>query len=432
MQKRNHMHPKWSYSANIYEINLRQYTPEGTFGAFLKHLPRLKDMGIKILWFMPVTPISILGRLGSLGSYYAVKNYTETNPEFGTLDDFKNLVNEAHKLDFKVIIDWVANHSGNDNIWINEYPEFYCYDTNHQIIHPDGWADVSKLNYDIPELRTTMIDAMKFWIEECNIDGYRCDMAHLVPLDFWVQAKKELSQRKEDIFWLGECEEPEYHEVFDATYTWRWMHASEEFYHLRMNLQSLLTVLYKSVTEFPCNGFRTYFTSNHDENSWNGTEYEKYGDAAKLMAVFCCTWNGIPMIYSGQEMANKKRLKFFDKDPIEWDGKFELHDFYKTLLILHSSNEALRSGDPDIITKIVSHPDDPQVFSYLRKNGNHQVLTALNCSPKEIDFQVKEVHGVFRNVFGGRDVNFDHEDSVFLRAWDFLVFEKVPILSDQA
>ena len=432
MQKRNHMHPKWSYSANIYEINLRQYTPEGTFGAFLKHLPRLKDMGIKILWFMPVTPISILGRLGSLGSYYAVKNYTETNPEFGTLDDFKNLVNEAHKLDFKVIIDWVANHSGNDNIWINEYPEFYCYDTNHQIIHPDGWADVSKLNYDIPELRTTMIDAMKFWIEECNIDGYRCDMAHLVPLDFWVQAKKELSQRKEDIFWLGECEEPEYHEVFDATYTWRWMHASEEFYHLRMNLQSLLTVLYKSVTEFPCNGFRTYFTSNHDENSWNGTEYEKYGDAAKLMAVFCCTWNGIPMIYSGQEMANKKRLKFFDKDPIEWDGKFELHDFYKTLLILHSSNEALRAGDPDIITKIVSHPDDPQVFSYLRKNGNHQVLTALNCSPKEIDFQVKEVHGVFRNVFGGRDVNFDHEDSVFLRAWDFLVFEKVPILSDQA
>ena len=425
------MHPKWSYSANIYEINLRQYTPEGTFGAFLKHLPRLKDMGIKILWFMPVTPISDLGRLGSLGSYYAVKNYTETNQEYGTLDDFKNLVNEAHKLDFKVIIDWVANHSGNDNIWITEYPEFYCYDTNHQIIHPDGWADVSKLNYDIPELRKTMIEAMKFWIEECNIDGYRCDMAHLVPLDFWVEAKKVLCQIKEDLFWLGECEEPDYHEVFDATYTWRWMHASEEFYHGRMNVQSLLTVLYKSVTEFPCIGFRAYFTSNHDENSWNGTEYEKYGDAAKLMAVFCCTWNGIPMIYSGQETANKKRLKFFDKDPIEWDGKFELHDFYKTLLIVHSSNEALRAGDPDILTKIVSHPDDPQIFSYLRKNGNHQVLVALNCSSAEINFQVKEVHGVFRNVFGGRDVNFDHEGSVFLRGWDFLVFEKVLILSDQ-
>src|ERR1017187_290907 len=425
------MHPKWSYSANIYEINLRQYTPEGTFGAFLKHLPRLKDMGIKILWFMPVTPISLLGRLGSLGSYYAVKNYTETNQEYGTLDDFKNLVNEAHKLDFKVIIDWVANHSGNDNIWITEYPEFYCYDTNHQIIHPDGWADVSKLNYDIPELRKTMIEAMKFWIEECNIDGYRCDMAHLVPLDFWVEAKKVLCQSKEDLFWLGECEEPDYHEVFDATYTWRWMHASEEFYHGRMNVQSLLTVLYKSVTEFPCIGFRAYFTSNHDENSWNGTEYEKYGDAAKLMAIFCCTWNGIPMIYSGQETANKKRLKFFDKDPIEWDGKFELHDFYKTLLIVHSSNEALRAGDPDILTKIVSHPDDPQIFSYLRKNGNHQVLVALNCSSAEINFQVKEVHGVFRNVFGGRDVNFDHEGSVFLRGWDFLVFEKVLILSDQ-
>ena len=157
-------------------------------------------------------------------------------------------------------------------------------------------------------------------------------MAHLVPLDFWVQAKKKLSKFKDNLFWLGECEKPEYHAVFDATYTWRWMHASEEFYHGRMNLQSLLTVLYKSVTEFPDDAFRTYFTSNHDENSWNGTEFEKYGDAAKLMAVFSCTWNGIPMIYSGQEMPNKKRLKFFEKDVIEWDGKFELHNFYKTLL----------------------------------------------------------------------------------------------------
>ena len=424
-------HPKWSYSANIYEVNLRQYTLEGTFEAFSKHLPRLKDMGVKILWFMPITPISDLGKLGILGSYYAVKNYRATNPEFGTIDDFKNLVNEAHSLNFKVIIDWVANHTGNDHPWTKEYPEFYRYDVNNQMNHPHGWSDVAELNYDNLQLQETMIEEMKFWIKECDIDGYRCDMAHLVPLDFWVQAKKKLSKCKDNLFWLGECEKPSYHIVFDTTYTWRWMHASEEFYHGRMNLQALLTVLYKSVTEFPHDGFRTYFTSNHDENSWNGTEFEKYGDATMLMAVFSCTWNGIPMIYSGQEIPNKKRLKFFEKDTIEWNGNFELHDFYKTLLILHSSNKSLRAGDINVMTKIVSHPDDHQVFSYLRKNNHHQVLVVLNCSAGEINFQVKGVHGVFRNVFGGRDINFDMEDHVFLRPWGYLVFEKIPMLSEQ-
>lgn len=424
------MHPKWSYSANIYEVNLRQYTPEGTFAAFAAHLPRLKDMGVKILWFMPITPISNLGRLGSLGSYYAVKNYIETNPEFGSLDDFKRLVQQAHGLDFKIIIDWVANHAGNDNPWTVQYPEFFVYDSNGQLLHPHEWTDVSQLNYENPQLREMMIECMKFWIDECDIDGFRCDMAHLVPLDFWIKAKKKLSRCKDNLFWLGECEKPSYHLVFDCTYTWRWMHATEEFYHGKMNLHSLLTVLYKSVTEFPSNGFRVYFTSNHDENSWNGTEYEKYGEAALLFAVFSCTWNGMPMMYSGQELPNMKRLSFFDKDPIEWNGKFALHDFYKTLLILHSSNKALRAGDINVMTKIISHPEDENVFAYLRKRSNSQVLVVLNFSASGRDFMVKGVHGVFRNVFGGRDVNFDAEDNVYLHAWGYLVMEKVPILTE--
>ena len=428
-KNKNNMHPKWSYSTNIYEVNLRQYTLEGTFEAFGRSLPRLKDMGVKTLWFMPITPISVKGRLGTLGSYYAVQNYKETNPEYGTIDDFKKLVKDAHEMGFKVILDFVANHSGNDNSWINTNPEYYNYDENNELHHPHGWMDVSKLNYEETKLRLSMIDILKFWVKECNIDGYRCDMAHLVPLDFWIQAKKKLSQYKSNLFWLAECEEPEYHKVFDATYTWRWMHASEEFYHQRMNLQSLLTVLYKSVTEFPSNAQRMYFTANHDENSWNGTEYEKYGDAAQLFAVFSCTWNGIPMIYSGQELPNKKRLKFFEKDVIEWLENFELHNFYKTLLTLHSMNKSLRAGDPSVLTEIISHPDDHEVFSYLRKHEKDQVLVILNCCAHENNFIVKNVKGVFRNVFGGDDISFENTNQVYLQPWGYLVFERVPMLS---
>ncbi len=421
-------HPKWSYSANIYEVNLRQYTQEGTFNAFRAHLPRLHDMGVKILWFMPITPISEKGRQGTLGSYYAAQTYTETNPEYGSLTEFKNLVEAAHEFDFKVIIDWVANHTGNDHHWLEEHPDYFNYDENQEPVHPHGWNDVSDLNYDNKELWKDMVNAMKFWLKECDIDGFRCDMAHLVPLDFWIHAKKKLDKEKKNIFWLAECEHPEYHQVFDASYTWRWMHASEEFYQGRMNLQSLLTVLYKSVTEFPCDAMRVYFTANHDENSWNGTEYEKYGESAKTFAVFDCTWNGIPMLYSGQETANKKRLEFFEKDPIEWNGNFELHDFYKTLLTIHATNEALRAGDTETLTRIISHPDDHEIFAFIRSKEEQAVLVILNFSAKEHSFQIREIKGTFRNVFGGPDIHLETADHVDLHPWGYLVFEKINLL----
>ena len=426
-KKKDNVHSSWSYNTNIYEVNTRQYTPEGTFAAFAKNLPRLRDMGVETLWFMPITPISEKDRLGSLGSYYAIQDYKAINPEFGTLDDFKNLVDEAHNLGFKIIIDFVADHTGNDHPWLKEHPEFFVRDQNNNVIHPHGWSDVSQLNYDVPEVWTYMIDVLKFWVKECDLDGFRCDMAHLVRLDFWIEAKKKLSKVKDNLFWLGECEVPAYHQVFDATYTWRWMHASQEFYQHKMNLQSLLTVLYKSVTEFPCTAMRVYFTSNHDENSWNGTEYEKYGDATQLLAVFSCTWNGIPMIYSGQELPNKKRLKFFDKDQIDWDGHFELQQFYKILLTLKSNNKALRAGDPNVSTQIVSHPDDHRVFAYLRKHKKGQVLTILNFCSEGLDFEVINVDGVYRNVFGGDDINFKATPNVYLNAWGYLVFERIDI-----
>jgi len=430
-KKKDHRHPEWSYSTNIYEVNVRQYTPEGTFKAFSKHLPRLKDMGVQVLWFMPVTPIGEKGRLGKLGSYYAAKDYEKINPEFGTIHDFKSLIKEAHHLGFKIIMDFVADHTGNDHPWISEHPEFFVRGENNDFSHPHGWSDVSQLDYNEPKVWKEMTNVLKYWVKEYDIDGFRCDMAHLVPLDFWVHAKKKMSKIKDDLFWLGECEEPEYHQVFDATYTWRWMHASEEFYHGRMNLQSLLTVLYKSVTEFPCDAFRLYFTANHDENSWNGTAYEKYGDSAQLFAVFSCTWNGIPLIYSGQELPNKKRLKFFEKDQIDWKQNVELHGFYKTLLTLKSSNPSLRAGDPNVLTQVISHPDDHRVFAYLRKHKSAQVLVILNCSSEGLNFEVKNVKGTFTNVFGGDDIDFEIKKTVYLNAWGYLVFERVPMLSGE-
>jgi alpha-amylase len=388
-------------------------------------LPRLSDMGIEILWFMPITPISIEKRKGTLGSYYACSDYTNTNPEFGTINDFKNLVSAAQKLGFKVIIDWVANHTGWDHRWTREHPDYYLKDANGNFIERNGWDDVIDLNYDNPELRKVVIAAMKFWVDECGIDGFRCDMAHLVLLDFWIEARTELDQVKK-LFWLAECEVADYHQAFDATYTWRWMHKTEDFAKHQTDINGLWDLLMQYDDEFPKNAFRAYFTSNHDENSWNGTEYEKYGPGAKNLAVFCCTWNGLPLIYSGQELPNYKRLNFFDKDAIEWTGNYELHDFYKTLLNLRKQNAALRAGDNNVVTHKLQTNANDKVFSFLRKKGNNEVLVFLNFSSEQIALEIQDasVQGDFKNVFDNSSVDFTTSKSINILEWGYFVFEK--------
>jgi len=416
----------WTHSTNIYEVNIRQYTREGSFKAFAKELPRLKDMGVKTIWFMPITPIAQKNKKGVLGSYYAASDYTSVNSEFGTLDDFRILVREAHELGFKVIIDWVANHTGWDHKWTREHPEFYEKDdTTGDFKIASGMDDIIELNFHNPQLVRAMIDAMKFWVTECDIDGFRCDLAFWVELEFWKEARKELDAIK-PLFWLGELdpiEHPEYMGTFDAAYTWTWMHRTEDYYKKHLSPDILDTVLnqYDAIGDA---SMRTWFTSNHDENSWNGSEYEKYGDMAKALAVFSCTWNGIPLIYSGQELPNLKRLKFFEKDVISWTGKNELHDFYKTLLRLHASNLALRAGDPETKTEKLKAGDNGYIFSYLRKNGTHEVLVVLNFSTVDAHFSMNGVTGRFKDVFCGQDKDFSSDKNLQVRAWDYLVFEK--------
>ncbi|ULQ56675.1 alpha-amylase family glycosyl hydrolase [Flavihumibacter rivuli] len=416
----------WSYSTNIYEVNLRQYTREGNFKAFTREMPRLRKMGVEVLWFMPITPIATEKRKGTLGSYYACSDYTSTNPEYGTVADFKALVEEAHQLGFKVIIDWVANHTGWGHTWTRTHPDYFKKNEKGEFYDRNGWDDVIDLDYSNPNMRSDMIEAMRFWVKECDIDGFRCDMAMLVPLDFWKTARSSLDKEKK-LFWLAECEEANYHEAFDATYTWEWMHKTADYYKKKTTIAGLDSLLDKYETSFLPSSFRTFFTSNHDENSWNGTEYEKYGDMARSLAVFSCTWNGIPMLYSGQELPNKKRLKFFEKDPIEWNGTYALEGFYRTLLTLHKTHPALRAGDPAARTYRLKTSANDRIFAFLRKNGDAEVLVLLNLSPEDgVNFTIQDdlVKGQYRNAFGDSPQDFSGHMNYRLGAWDFRVFVK--------
>ncbi len=336
--------PEWAKNANIYEVNIRQYTPEGTFNAFLPHLDRLKAQNTSIIWIMPIYPISQEGRKGSLGSYYAIKNYKEINPEFGSLDDFKALVTKAHSLGIKVIIDWVANHTGRDNVWTKSNPEWFNHDADGKISIPKDtdWDDVADLNYNNSQMRLAMIDAMKYWIDVADIDGFRCDVAGMVPTDFWVQARKEL-EKKKTIFMLAEDENPKIHAAFDMTYGWQLHHILNDVAQSKKDCRDIIKFYKKDYKKFKPQDYRMNFTSNHDENTWSKSEYDRMGNAAVTMAALTYYLPGMPLVYSGQEAANKKALKFFDKDTIDFSNCC-LQSFYTKLNQTKLNNQDLWNG----------------------------------------------------------------------------------------
>ncbi len=429
MEKIGYKKADWINSTNIYEVNLRQYTIEGSFNAFAKELPRLKDMGVETLWFMPITPIAEKNKKGSLGSYYACSDYISINPEFGTLEDFKNLVTLAHAMNFKVVIDWVANHTGWDHVWTKSHPDYYKKEeTTGDFKIASGMDDIIELDFNNPDLRKAMIQAMEYWVRECDIDGFRCDLAFWVVLDFWKEARTHLEKIK-ILLWLAETdplENPGYMEVFDAMYTWTWMHKTADFYKQQIDFSVLEDVFknYDTICADHC--MPLWFTSNHDENTWNGTEYEKYGEMAILLAVFSFTRNGMPMIYSGQELPNLKRLDFFDKDVIAWDGRNALHGFYKILLNLHSTNKALRAMDPEVITYTLDPEGEKSGITFLRKKEKSEVLVLLNFSNEEKIFTVKSEHleGTYKNVFGNDELMINKEIKTKIKPWGFSVYEK--------
>ncbi len=350
----------------VYEMNVRQYTPEGTFAAAQQQLPRLKELGIDILWLMPVHPIGVKERKGTLGSYYAIADYKEINPEFGTMEDFENFLAEAHKLGFRVVLDCVANHTSPDAKWINECPsDWYMRDSLGNTVVNYDWYDIAELNYDNPDVWAAMADQMRFWMEK-GVDGFRCDMACEVPFEFWQETIAGLRADYPGMYMLAEGEEPRLHTVsdFDASYAWELHHLLNAIARGEKNIPELLGYIEKDASNNPADAFRLMFTSNHDENSWAGTEFERMGDAAKVMAVLTFTLpNGQPLIYTGQEMGWNKRFEFFEKDPIPAWEENEYTDFYKELIKIRHENPTLAAGDKGGEFEVVSTEDSTLVFT---------------------------------------------------------------------
>ncbi len=405
--------PAFLNNSNIYEVNIRQYTPEGTFRAFAEHLPRLKEMGVEILWLMPIHPIGIPHRKGSMGSYYSISDHKAINPEFGTIADFDDMVSRIHQLGMKVIMDWVANHTAWDHVWTIHSPHFFSRD-EFGFRSPFDWTDVIQLDHNNEEQQIAMIGAMKFWVEEKNIDGFRADLAHLTPLPFWKRARTVIDEIKPDLVWLAESEDSSYAEAFDITFTWKWMHKTREVLGKENGVEQLTSFL--SENDLP--GLRLYFTSNHDENSWNGTEYEKYGVYAKALAVFSCLFkNSVPLIYSGQEAANIQRLKFFEKDQINWNTGEDLAGFYSGLLKLRHKPGITFSYES---VKMIRMPD---LISFYVSGDAGNIWVFLHLGTNEVTVRPFDIAGTAtHDIFDGTLRNQD-SPAVNMKPGDFIVCE---------
>ncbi|MCX6285983.1 MAG: alpha-amylase family glycosyl hydrolase [Bacteroidetes bacterium] len=420
------VHADWSRNATIYEVNVRQYTPEGTFKAFQQHLPRLQKMGVGILWLMPINPIGIKNRKGNLGSYYSVKDYLAVNPEFGTIADLKELVSKAHELGMYVIIDWVANHTSWDNALITQHPDWYKKDVKGNIIPPVAdWTDAAALDYSKEGLRKYMTEALCFWVREVNIDGFRCDVAGMLPVSFWNHAMPEVRTIK-TIFTLAEWETPEMHDTaFDATYSWELYKLGNDIAAGKKTADKIDSNYTAELKKFPADAYRMRFTTNHDENSWNGSEYERLGPAAMIFSVFSFTFPGFPLIYTGQESAMSKRLRFFNKDTVNW-GTYPLQAFYTTLCSLKKTNKALQNGDSGGPLVKIRNDKEKEVYSFMREKDGNKVFVILNLSSKPCS--VKFPDGIqadnWEPVFGKEKLTAGKDMPLKLKAWEYRVFQK--------
>jgi Glycosidases len=413
--------PEWAENAVIYELNTRQFTPEGTLNAAALQLPRLKALGVDIVWLMPIYPIGVVDRKGTLGSYYAIKDYTEVNPEFGTLADFDAFVKKAHDLGLYVILDWVANHTSPDHAWITEHPDYYKLNDDGLMFGPFEWTDVRQLNYDNQDLWKAMISEMMFWVNDYNIDGFRCDVAGMVPVGFWEAAVAKLDSVK-PIFMLAEDENVVAlsDKAFDANYGWEFHSIMNSIAKGEKNVNDIWTYFAKNDTLFSKSFYRMYFTSNHDENSWNGTEFERMGDGAKAFAVLTYTVPGIPLIYNGQEVGLSRRLDFFEKDSIDWNEAPEFTSFYQTLNRIKKENPALANADNGGTFEMIETDYPEQVLAFTRAKDADKLLVLINLSNNDLNVNVP-FNQSFQDLMSGQTVQIN--DSLNMPAWSYFILK---------
>ncbi len=420
-------HPEWSKNATIYEVNIRQYTPEGTFKAFETHLPRLKEMGVDIIWLMPINPIGVKNRKGTLGSEYSVKDYYAVNPEFGSMDDLKALVKKIHNMGMHVIIDWVANHSSWDNKLAADHPDWYTKtaEGNFQPTPWYDWDDVIDFDYNNPDMRKYMTDALKYWIKETDIDGYRCDVAGFIPVDFWENVRAELDAIN-PVFMLAEWESRDLHKkAFDMTYSWSIWDKMKDVTTGGKNIGGLVEYMAHDVNTFPPDAYRMTFTDNHDKNAWEGNQYSNFGAGLQACMVMACTVNGMPLVYSGQEAGLNRSLKFFDKDTIAWK-QHTFYDMYKKLFALKHKNQALWNGAWGGEMVRIFNDKPGQVISFSREKNNDKVIAIINFSAKPLEVILNSKHqaGSYTELFANTAYTLKGNDQFSLEPWSYRVLVK--------
>ena len=409
----------------IYELNVRNYSSEG-FKGVEKDLPRLKELGIDIIWLMPIHPIGEVNRNGSLGSPYAVRDYTEVNPEFGTKADFKALVDAAHGQGMEIMLDWVANHTAWDHPWATEHPDYYSYsDTGERPYSPEGWLDVIELNFDNPAMRKEMIDAMKYWVSEFDIDGYRCDAVVFTPVDFWKEAREAIDPIKR-ITWLAEGDKPEYMSVFDYDYAWDFSSKLTQF-GTGSDVKILKTAV-QGLFDNPAykDKGRMIYLTNHDVNSHENTEFTRFGANVLPLSVFYFTAYDMPLIYNGQEIGMNKMLSLFDYDPVLWEPANKIFlNLFKDLTYLRRTHPALEAGKNRGAIKFIES-SDPKVLSYTRTKGDRQVFVVLNFGAvaSQVRFPEGMPSGEFTDLFTGKKVSFPNSEGLTLMEKGYQVFVK--------
>jgi glycosidase len=420
--------PDWADTAILYQLNTRQFTEEGTFRAAMERLEHIRDLGADVIWLMPIHPIGEEERKGTLGSPYSVADYRDVNPEFGTMEDFQAFVDRAHELGLKVILDWVANHSAWDNPLRGEHPDWYLRDWDGSFRPTPwwDWSDIIDFDYTQAGIREYMTESMAFWVREVGVDGFRADVAAYVPLNFWETAREELDAIK-PVFMLAEAQMRDLHyRAFEASYAWDWNNTMHAIAHGRADATALYGYYAEHESAWPREAMRMTYISNHDQNSWDGTQFERFGEMLEPAIVLSVTGDGLAMIYNGQEAGNEKRLEFFERDPIAW-REHEIGDLYRSLFALKRENTALHNGAAGARMIQVENSVPSQVFSFVRQHEGADadaVFVALNLSGERAvaEFPRSLHHGRYVDHASGGAVEFGKGDTLELEPWGWRVF----------